>query len=289
MRRIVPSAVLLAGVLVLAGCQNNNLFGGLHKEGTGDAQSLVSDGQSALSRGEYATAQGYFERAIAADPGNSDALYGSAVAAMGLAGLNLGQLISNLTQGNSGSPAPSLRGVIQQASLGMAPPSTLPEDSLLYRIDPGLLDDALKVVITNLETIHMGRADGKIAPDDASLLINLGLARLLKGVTGPLKNGILDIRESGGNFLVEVTPLTLPGGCPSVENAVYNVAWGFGNLSEAANKLKLVSGSTLSDIKEDVRTLYTEYKGKVAPCAVPTDLTPDAVLPPSSPNERLNP
>lgn len=286
MRRIVPSAVLLAGVLVLAGCQNNNLFGGLHQEGTGDAQSLVSDGQSALSRGEYATAQGYFERAIAADPGNSDALYGSAVAAMGLAGLNIGQLVSNLTTTHGGSGAPSLRGAIQEASLGLGAPSTDPTDSLLFGIDKVALDEALKVVIRNLETIHMGLADGKIAPDDPSLLINLGLARLLKGVTGPLRSNLLDIRETGGDYKVELTG-SLPGNCPVIDDAIHHVAWGFLNLSEAVVKLKLTSGSTLADITNDVDTLYATYHGEVSGDCPSVPATRSAAGVPLNPGDRL--
>ncbi|MBL0058297.1 MAG: hypothetical protein IPP35_04125 [Elusimicrobia bacterium] len=286
MRRIVPSAVLLAGVLVLAGCQNNNLFGGLHKEGTGDAQSLVSDGQSALARGEYATAQDYFTRAIAADPGNSDALYGSAVAAMGLAGLNIGQLVSNLTTDHGGSGAPSLRGAIQQASLGLGAPSGS-SDSLLFEIgDKVALDDALKVVIRNLETIHLGLADGKIARDDASLLINLGLARLLKGVTGPWRSGLLDIRETGGAYSVVLTG-SISGSCVVIDDAIHHVAWGFLDLNEAVGKLKLVSGSTLADITSDVDTLYTTYHGQVSTDCPSVPATRLAAGVPSSPGDRL--
>lgn len=274
----------LSVLLVTTGCKNNNLFGDLHNEGSGDSQALVADGQAALSKSEFAKADDYFSRALAKDPSNSDALYGQAAAQMGLSGLSLGQLISNLTQGNAGLGSSALRGAIQQVSHGAAGTGL----SLLYGIDVAKLDEALKVIIPNLEKIHMGLSDGKIPSDNPSLLINLGLARLLKGVSGPLRGGVVDIVESGGDYQAIATPGALPGGCAVVVNAVHNVAWGIQNLSDAALKLNLVSGSTLSDIKNDVDQLYQDYKGEVEPpCDVPE--TRELAGVPSDSNDRLNP
>lgn len=284
MKRDVLMWPLLVGCLVTAGCKNNNLFGDLHKEGSGDAQSLVADGQSALSKSEFAKANSYFSQALEKDPSNSDALYGQSAAQMGMSGLSLGQLISNLTQGNSSLGSPALRGAIVQASAV----ASVGGASLLYGIDSARLDEALKVVIENLEKIRMGRSDGKIARDNASLLINLGLARLLKGATGPLRRNVVDIQESGGNYVAVVTPGALPAECEVVVNAIYNVAWGFLNLSDAAIKLNLVSGSTLSDIKQDVDNLYDNYKGEVSACSeVPATRSSAGV--PLSETDRLNP
>jgi hypothetical protein len=278
----------LLGVLGLVSCKNNNLFGDLHREGSGDAESLVADGQAALGNSDFADANNYFSQALSKDPGNSAALYGQAAAQMGLSGLSLGQLISNLTQGNSSLGSPALRGAIQEASLG----ATSGGRSLLFGIDAAKLDESLKVVINNLETIHMGLSDGKIDRDNASLLINLGLARLLKGVTGPLRQGIVDITETGGSYVAEVTPGALPGsepeGCGVVVNAVYNVAWGFRNLSDAALKLNLVSGSTLSDITNDVDALYENYKGEVIDSCSSVPSSRSAAGVPINPDDRLN-
>lgn len=275
----------LVGILAMSGCKNNNLFGDLHKEGSGDSQSLVADGQAALGRSEFAKADQYFSDALAKDPSNSDALYGQAAAQMGLSGLSLGQLISNLSQGNAGLGSPAFRGAIQQASHGVASAGS----SLLFGINVTKLDDSLKVVIPNLEKIHMGLSDGKIPSDNASLLINLGLARLLKGVSGPLRRGVVDIQESQGNYEAIVTTGTLPGECEVVINAVHNVAWGFQNLSDAALKLNLVSGSTLSDIKNDVDALYEEYRGEVASDCPSVPATRLSAGVPSGPTDRLNP
>ncbi len=279
------STISLVGLLIASGCKNNNLFGDLHKEGSGDSQSLVADGQAALGKSEFAKADEYFSQALAKDPSNSDALYGQAAAQMGLSGLSLGQLISNLTQGNAGLGSPALRGAIQQASHGAAGAGL----SLLYGIDVAKLDDSLKVIIPNLEKIHMGLSDGKIPSDNPSLLINLGLARLLKGVAAPLRRNVVDVVESGGNYQVVETAGALPGECEVVVNAVYNVAWGFQNLSDAALKLNLVSGSTLSDIKNDVDDLCAEYRGEGDPPCVNVPDTRILVGVPTDPSDRLNP
>lgn len=266
----------VVGILAGAGCKNNNLFGDLHKEGSGDAQSLVADGKAALSKSEFSKADDYYRKALAQDSGNSDALYGQAAAQMGLAGLDVGQLVSNLMTGKSAGGAAPLRNALSQASVGPVQSVTTNADSLLNLINVSALDSALTVVIKNLEKIHLGQSDGKISPNDPSLLINLGLARLLKAVTKPWLAGLLDIREASGKYSVVLTAgwASMDGACPKVENSVYNVAWGYLDLREAALKLNMVSGSTLNNIRDDLNTLFTEYQGDVHPSCpnVPTEL-----------------
>jgi tetratricopeptide (TPR) repeat protein len=275
----------LVGILTMSGCKNNNLFGDLHKEGSGDSQSLVADGQAALDKSDFAKANDYFSQALAKDPSNSDALYGQAAAQFGLSGLRFGRLIANLTQGNAGLGSPALRGAIRQAAVGVAGDGA----SLLFGIDEDRLDEALKVIIANLEKIHMGLADGNIATDNAPLLIDLGFARMLKGATGPLRAGVLDIQEEGGDYTVHVIAGDPGAHCDVIENAIYNVAWGFLDLNEAAIKLNLVSGSTLSDITHDVDNLYAEYRGEVADYCPEIPETRAGTMVPLGPSDRLNP
>lgn len=258
-------AALLA-VILISGCKNNNLFGGLHDDGSGDAESLVADANAALASKDYDKANSYFEKALAQDPKNSDALYGQAAAAMGLSGLNVGQLVANLTTGGTGGA--SLSENISQSTERRAATPAVDARSLLYGIDYAKLDLALRTVIINLETIRLGRGDGKIAPDNPSLLINLGVARVLKAATSPLSNNLLDIRDTGGSFeVVELVDRSTfdSGQCDVVENSVLNVVWGYLNLRDAATKLSLVSGSTLNDIKSDVDDLFDQYRGYVDP------------------------
>jgi tetratricopeptide (TPR) repeat protein len=152
----------LVTVSLITGCKNNNLFGGLHDDGSGDAESLVADANAALASKDYDKANSYFEKALLRNPKNSDALYGQAAAAMGLSGLNVGQLVANLTTGGSGGS--SLSANISLSTERRAATPTVDPRSLLYGIDYAKLDLALRTVIINLETIRLGRGDGKIAP-----------------------------------------------------------------------------------------------------------------------------
>ncbi len=280
-------AALLA-VILISGCKNNNLFGGLHDEGSGDVESLVADANAALASKDYDKANSYFEKALAQDPKNSDALYGQAAAAMGMSGLNIGQLVANLTTDGAGGA--SLSANISQSTERRAVIPAVDSRSLLYGIDYAKLDEALGTVILNLETIRMGFGDGKVAPDNPSLLINLGVSRVLKAATSPLANNLLDIRDMGGSFeVVELVDRSTFDGdqCDVVENSVKNVVWGYLNLRDAAIKLNLVSGSTLNDIKSDVDELFDRYLDYVESyCVEVVDSVDDAGVP-SNPTDGL--
>jgi tetratricopeptide (TPR) repeat protein len=278
----------LVTVSLITGCKNNNLFGGLHDDGSGDAESLVADANAALASKDYDKANSYFEKALLRNPKNSDALYGQAAAAMGLSGLNVGQLVANLTTGGSGGS--SLSANISLSTERRAATPTVDPRSLLYGIDYAKLDLALRTVIINLETIRLGRGDGKIAPDNPSLLINLGVARVLKAATSPLSNNLLDIRDTGGSFEVMelVDRSTFDSGqCDVVENSVLNVVWGYLNLRDAATKLSLVSGSTLNDIKSDVDELFDQYRGYVDPPCSGVVASVEGVDLPTEPEQGL--
>lgn len=279
-------AALLA-VSLVSGCKNNNLFGDLHDEGSGDAQSLVADANAALANKEYDKANSYYEKALAQDPRNADALYGQAAAAMGLSGLDVGQLVANLTTSGGGA---GFSGALAQSNIRPSSSQAVDSTSLLYGIDYAKLDTALATVIENLEKIRMGYGDGKVAPDNPSLLINLGVARVLKAATSPLSNNLLDIRESDNSFtVVELVDRTTfnSGQCDVVENSVKNLVWGYLNLRDAATKLNLVSGSTLTDIKEDVDDLFEDYRVYVDPPCTEVVSSVDAAGRPVNPTDGL--
>src|SRR5687768_534468 len=99
-------AVALLGSMALSGCKDGNLFGGFRKAGSGDKVSLMSDAKAALANREWNNAKSYYESVIAKEPGNTEALYGAAVATMGTAGLDLGTLLSNVIA-SKGAPSSS--------------------------------------------------------------------------------------------------------------------------------------------------------------------------------------
>lgn len=285
----VPLALLVAG----AGCKNDNLFTGLHRQGTGDTASLVSDGVAALSRGDYAAAERYFEDALVQDPSNSDALYGAAAARMGNGGLDIGQLLSNLlTQGTPGG-APALTAGLAVAARGAPAQAPASGQSILTNIDINALDAALEVAICYLQRIQLGYTDGKIPTNDVNLLVNLGLCRLLRAATRPLKDGLVDIQKinSGQDFgyaVVAGTPFD-SGQCAVLVNSFQDAAWGYQALNTASVQvLNQQPGDTLFDLKVDIRSLYTTYINDAAIVAANCNLaatlgaTPEAVPAPAS-------
>lgn len=284
-------ALALALLTAGTGCKNENLFGGLHRDGSGDASSLVSDGVAALSRGDFAAAEKYFEDALVQDPSNSDALYGAAAARMGGSGLDIGQLLANImTQGVPGG-APALSAGLSAATRGTAAIGTDPQ-SILYNIDIDALDAALEKAICYLQRIQLGYGDGKIAANDVNLLVNLGLLRLLRAATRPLQQGIVDIQKTGGGqdfayVTVAATPFN-PGQCAVLLNSFQDAVWGYQALNSAAvTVLNQTAGDTLFDLKTDLRALYTTYKNAAPITTTACDLSslndnPDLVPPPTS-------
>jgi hypothetical protein len=116
----------------------------------------------------------------------------------------------------------------------------------------------------------MGLSDGKILPNDANLLINLGLCRLLHAATHPLQQGLIDIQKSsdGQSFvLAQVYPGAIPVGlCPVVVGAYQDIAWGYQALNTAAvTVLGQHAGDTLFDLNADLGSLYTQYKVTTPP------------------------
>lgn len=239
-------AIGAVGLFGPAGCQNENLFGSLHKDGSGDARSLVADGNAALADLNFAAAEDYFNRALSQEPRNGEALYGAAVAAMGRSGLNLGQLLSNLMTSNPGSSAAALRSAVMTAAPGA------PADSILFGISIPDLHNALKAAIPLLERIRLGLSDGTIPADNPNMLINLGLCRILHAATWANLKGVFDIEVSGSDFNVVLT-----GGCsPDIFTAAEEAAWGARYLGQAASKLNQTTGDMLFDLQADAADLY---------------------------------
>lgn len=240
------TAIGLFGLVGLFGCQNENLFGSLHKEGSGDARSLIADGNAALADLNFPAAEDYFNRALAQEPRSAEALYGAAVAAMGRSGLNLGQLLSNLMTSNPGSSATALRSAVMTAAPGA------PADSILFGLSIPDLHNALKAAIPLLERIRLGLSDGTIPADNPNMLINLGLCRILHAATWANIKGVFDIEVSDSNFDV-----VLSGGCsPDVFTAAEEAAWGARYLGLAAAKLNQTTGDMLFDLQTDAADLY---------------------------------
>lgn len=267
-------AIALIGAIGMAGCQNENLFSSLHKDGTGDARSLVADGNAALADLNFAAAADYFNRALAQEPRNGEALYGAAVAAMGGSGLNLGQLLSNLMTENPGSSATALRSAVLTAAPGA------PVDSILFGLSIPDLHNALKAAIPLLERIRLGLSDGTIPADNPNMLINLGLCRVLHAATWANLKGVFDIQVNASNFDV-----VLSGGCSGdVFTAAEEAAWGARYLGLAAAKLNQTTGDMLYDLQFDAADLYDNQIDDLG-CGSPNPPSYFDVVLPTNPNQ----
>lgn len=194
-RKLLTSFLLVMMTFFLAGCGEFNLFSWAHKGGSNsDTKSLIADGQAALNDKDYADALTYFNEVLAADPDNSEALYGSAWATMGTSGLGLADIISSVIKDTSiatGSPAPPLQGEFASLFANRSTGSEL-ESLLPSTLDLTTLYATVTTVVAKLKIIADGRGDGSIPANDMDVNINLTVCLILKAVCG-----ILDTNADG--------------------------------------------------------------------------------------------
>lgn len=271
MKRI-PAVLAFAaflGALALWGCKNENLFGRFHEKGTGDNASVLSDAKSALARREFANAAGYYETILSKDPRNSEALYGAATATMGSAGLDLGTLIANvMTTDQAAAPAArALSDGLRSAAMG-APGAATADDplSLLYGLDIVRLDRALDRTICFLRKIRSGNTDGVVKPDNINMLVNLAVCSILRSVTRPYTEHLIDIRTTsdGKDYtIVILSEANVKASCGIVDASARDLANAYQAIKEASLVLKQKPGDTLYDLRLDMRDAFGELKMKI--------------------------
>ncbi len=202
-------ALLLCSVLMLSGCRNGNLFGGMHKRGdSGKVEYLLSDAAVALQAHDYTGALNLYERVLSQDPNNSQALYGASVAAIGASGLNFGQLVTNIVkQSNISASVSSVEGLADyigrsRETLSASSVHTNP-NSILNGIDFEALNARIDLAISRLGRIVQRRADGSIPSDDVNILVNLAMLHIIRAVSKPVEHDLIDIINTGGSYDVE--------------------------------------------------------------------------------------
>lgn len=204
----------LIGLLGFTGCSNGNLFGGLHNRGdSSDTETLLSEASNALREKDYGAARNLYERVLAQDPKNSDALYGAASAAIGSSGLNLGNILSNVVKQTNA--APSILGLADLIadSRESIRPAASNANSLLAGVDLEALNAVIDTAICRLSKIVAGAADGSIPPNDIDVLLNLGSLCVIRGVLKPLRENLMDIRNNNGTYEVYIDPTLTAGVC----------------------------------------------------------------------------
>jgi hypothetical protein len=273
--KIYGALLALAGLTAgtaFTGCKNGNLFGSLHKRGSGDALAQLSDGKAALARREFANAKAYFESVLAKEPRNSEALYGAATASFGTAGLDLGTLLANVVTLKNSAPSPvsGLGEAIQTGQIG-APGAINQEDlnslSILKGLNLDNLSDGIDQIVCFLLKIRSGNADGKISPADISLLMSVGITCIIRGILRPLEVNVLDLRQTAdgtGFDIVIIDGDKLKDLCAdgTIQRSIQDLAGALQAVQTAVKELNANSSSTVGGIELDLRSAVNQFKQK---------------------------
>ncbi|MFH1784169.1 MAG: hypothetical protein ABH868_04655 [bacterium] len=150
--------VLLVGMLVINfGC-SRNFYQGLHKD-TDTVEEHIAKGNIYLDKGEPANAKGEFDKALAKDPYNAEALYGHSKATVreGLT-IDFFDLAKDFTD-------TQVSGYLLDYSI----------------TDLQSIYDVSTVVRQDLEKIALGQTHGSIGVED--VYIDLGMALALEGIS----------------------------------------------------------------------------------------------------------
>ncbi len=195
---------VLVGTLTFVGCKNGNLFGGLHDRGdSGKIEYLLSDAAVALRGKDYSSALALYERILAQDPNNSEALYGAATAAIGSSGLNFATILSNVVSQTSTLSIMGLADFVAESREGVRSNAAGPT-SILRGVNIESLSLVIDRSICRLNKIATGRANGQISTRDIDVIVNLGVLYTLRAVVKPLNYNLIDITNTAGSYQVDV-------------------------------------------------------------------------------------
>lgn len=254
--------VLAFAMLGLTGCENGNLFGKLHDSGdSGDTQTLISDGNNALRAKDYAGALKLFERVLAKDGGNSQALYGAATAQIGLSGLNFGQLLANILNNDGTASTLSLADAIHEHSFGYGS-LAIHDKSVLRGFNLTNVVSFTRIAINYLRTIVRGLTDGVIPSNDVATLIDLAIASIINATATMVNADVFDIINDGGSFKV-VSKVNAAAYCgdPGNSSTIVQAARDLCNAYSALNRAAMQSSSAdtvITRFRADVDSLIQE-------------------------------
>lgn len=254
MKQYALLAVCFVSLMGLIGCENGNIFAWTHQPGSSSsAPALIADGQAALQNKEFTKAVGYFQRALDADPANSEAIYGYSSARLAEAGLDVGSLVSNLVRSQQTAPsnlADSLR-TITYAPMN----SPLLPDTITIRKD--VIQSALDDVLAQLPKIPRGLADGKISPANPDTNINLAFCYILRAGLR-----LVDIIEFDDDYTVTIQGTEAQIRL-SADLSAKDIVNAYQRLRAVALELQLSDSATISRISSDVETLFNDLKSSV--------------------------
>jgi hypothetical protein len=259
----------------MTACQNGNLFGRFHDTGeSGDINTLLSDAEIALRDRNYSQALSLYERILAQDSDNAEALYGAASAAIGSSGLNFAQIISNILAQTGGAPSINGLGSYINAA-GESFTSQAASNSILNGVDLAALDNVIDTAICRLQKIVSGNADGSISQNDVATVLNFGSLCLIRGVLRALRSDFFDVTNTNGTY--SVTPNvdfnTFCG--DSANDAVLfqiarDVVGAYALFNRAVNLLNLQNNEIILQLRNDIDSVVVILLTDGGPNALPT-------------------
>lgn len=263
-------ALCLLIVFALSGCSRSNIFGWAHSSGSvKTATALSSDAYTALQNKDYAKAIDYYTQILNSDPGNSEAIYGYAVAQLGSAGIDIASLITNMIQNQSPSVshlAPAM------ASLVSAAPGTnlLPSTILANKV--AILAALNKILDpTKLPKIAAGTADGKIKPDDADVNVNLAFCYMLRAALR-----LTDYVTFNTDYSVSSVTGGADAKSPAIES-IKDIIRAYHRVQIVVGKLEPGKKTSLTDLAGDINTLLGKFKTQLVSDGVLTQAEADAL------------
>ncbi len=257
---------LLIGLMLypMTGCQNGNLFGGLHKSGSGGAASVQSDAAIALRSRDFESALTLYNRVLESDPNNAEALYGASAAAMGASGLNIGQIISQLLQQNgsgSTSSLDSFGGIIQKSRNSLSSSGTLHNpNGILYGVDLTRLKEELPTIRRRLEKILKGETNLTILPTDVDANVNAAIVLVIDATVTALDNDVLDVVNDNGDYSIEEGAAfhSICSNTAVVQRIGSDLCVAYLALNNVVVRLGLNDNKIITKAREDIRTVLDD-------------------------------
>ena len=271
-------AVTLAAMVGLTGCKNSNLFGKLHKSGdSGDVATLQSDTDVALSQRDYSRALEYAQRILDQDPNNSKALYSKAAAALGLAALDLGTVISNVfADTTAASSITSLNSLVAASRVAVSA-SSVDVNSLLAGINIDALIRWLPTAEDSLRLIIERLTDGVIPSTSVNVRLNYAVVLLLNAAAIGIDANIFDIVNTSGNYTI-VKGSGFSSACSdaaTVKKIGSRIAVSYYYFSQVASDLNLGNDKIIPRLRDDVKSVADEVLTSGGPNALPQQCLDD--------------